>query len=189
MILAEFRTAIERGMGETHVQWFLLALLLALVLWIAVHRWYLQWRRRRRWARARRAEIGAAAVLNDWGYIVVAAQVQSTYTMLVDGQPHQVTLRADYIVERNGLRYVAEVKSGKHAPRLDNPATRRQLLEYLMAYQAHGVLLVDGESCQVHDVAFPAMTQGLVRAPLARRWFLGLVLVVVALLMGWAIFS
>ena len=55
-------------------------------------------------------------------------------------------LRADLLVTRNGRRYVAEVKTGRTAPRLDCAATRRQLLEYRIAFGVDGVLLVDAES-------------------------------------------
>ena len=58
-------------------------------------------------------------------------------------------MRADYLVERRGRRYLAEVKTGAHAPRLDLPATRRQILEYGLAFQTSGVLLVDADAERV----------------------------------------
>jgi hypothetical protein len=89
------------------------------------------------------------------GYQVLASQVETTYTLLVDGKPSSFTLRADYLVRRSGRRFVAEVKSGQVAPRIDTAATRRQLLEYGAAFQVDGVLLVDGELRQVKEVTFP----------------------------------
>ncbi len=64
-------------------------------------------------------------------------------------------MRADYLGSRSGRQFVAEVKSGKVAPRLDTASTRRQLLEYWAAFQVDGILLVDGETRQVHEIAFP----------------------------------
>ena len=66
-----------------------------------------------------------------------------------------IALRADLLVERGGRRYVAEVKTGEAAPSLATAATRRQLLEYLIAYRVDGVLLVDAERGSVHEVEFP----------------------------------
>jgi hypothetical protein len=72
-----------------------------------------------------------------------------------DGIDHAVELRADLIVEKGGARFVAEAKTGAAAPRLTTAATRRQLLEYLIAYQVDGVLLVDAEAEEIHCVEFP----------------------------------
>jgi hypothetical protein len=91
------------------------------------------------------------------GYDVLGAQVEGGYSLVVDGEPMNVPLRADYMVTRRGRRYIAEVKSGKSAPRLSTAATRRQLLEYLVAFDVDGVLLVDGEEHRVHEVAFPVL--------------------------------
>lgn len=129
--------------------------LLLLVATLALSRWHVRWRLRRRWSHARAVERQAAHLLEDFGYTVLARQIDISYTVLVDGQPTEVPLRADYLVSRGGRQFVAEVKSGSVAPRLDTAATRRQLLEYLVAFQVDGVLLVDGEQRQVHEVTFP----------------------------------
>jgi hypothetical protein len=49
---------------------------------------------------------------------------------------------------------VAEVKSGKLAPRIETAATRRQLLEYRVAFDVDGVLLVDEEAGRVSEIVF-----------------------------------
>jgi hypothetical protein len=43
------------------------------------------------------------------------------------------------------------------------PATRRQLLEYLLAFEVHGVLLVDLDEGRVRPVEFPAVAVEPVR--------------------------
>ena len=63
-------------------------------------------------------------------------------------------LRADLVVHGRGRRWVADVKTGAEAPRLTTQATRRQLLEYRVAYEVDGVLLVDMEEGVVHTVDF-----------------------------------
>jgi hypothetical protein len=103
--------------------------LVALVLarWLA--RWRGGYRARRRAARAMRGEDVAAALLEAAGFRVVARQACTTWAPLVDGEPHETELRADYLVEGHGELLVAEVKTGGTAPRLSTAATRRQLLE------------------------------------------------------------
>jgi hypothetical protein len=89
------------------------------------------------------------------GYAIAALQPEVRWTILCDGEPHAVALRADMLVTRAGRTFVAEVKTGEGAPRLQTSSTRRQLLEYSVAYAADGVLLVDVESARIHEVSFP----------------------------------
>lgn len=95
--------------------------------------------------RAVRGEAGAQALLERAGYAVVARQVPGSWTVCVDGRPATFGLRADYLVARGGRRYIAEVKTGRLAPRLSHGPTRRQLLEYGAAFDVQGVILVDAD--------------------------------------------
>jgi hypothetical protein len=52
---------------------------------------------------------------------------------------------------------VVEVKTGALAPKIETSATRRQMLEYRVAFDVDGVLLVDAESGTVHEVTFPTL--------------------------------
>lgn len=109
----------------------------------------------RRARRSLRGEKRAAALLRDRGYRVHDAQLSITYHPRLAGQSWPVALRADYLVTRHGKRYVAEVKTGERAPSLGHPPTRRQLLEYSVAFEVDGVLLVDVEAGLVQEVEFP----------------------------------
>jgi len=133
------------------------------VLGFVVRGWITSWQRRRRFSRARDVEAAAPRVLAASGYEVVGAQVPGSYSIRVDGQPFEVALRADYIVMRQGRRFVAEVKSGKLAPRLGTAATRRQLLEYSLAFPVDGALLVDGENERIYAIEFPRLHHAPIR--------------------------
>lgn len=138
--------------------WLALFALIALALSLlqrAWQRWSARRRVQRRMQRARVAEASAGQWLRERGYSVAAAQVAGSYALCVDGEDVTIQVRADYVVERDGARYVAEVKSGQTAPSLQTRATRRQLLEYRMAFDVDGVLLVDAETERVHEVSFP----------------------------------
>jgi hypothetical protein len=78
-----------------------------------------------------------------------------TYEVRIDNEPVPIELRADYLVSYGDKRYIAEVKTGRAAPRIDTSATRRQLLEYRIAFDVDGVLLVDAEANRIHAVEFP----------------------------------
>jgi hypothetical protein len=121
-----------------------------------------RWSRRRRLTLARErgaaGELRAEALLRDMGFAILGRQVQGGYALGVDGASIAVDVRADYVVAARGRRYVAEVKTGVFAPRIETAATRRQLLEYRIAFAAldiDGVLLVDADTDRVRLVEFP----------------------------------
>ncbi|HEY2513938.1 MAG TPA: PD-(D/E)XK nuclease family protein [Polyangiaceae bacterium] len=107
---------------------------------------------RRRVRRAIAGEHHAEPLLRRAGYEVLDRQVPARWTVFADGEPLEVALRADLLVAREGRTYVAEVKTGRLAPRLDHAPTRRQLLEYRVAFGVDGVLLVDAEADRIMAV-------------------------------------
>jgi hypothetical protein len=131
--------------------------LVALVIGRVLRAWRGSWRARVRAERAGAGEDGAAAMLRGAGYTIVARQARTWWSPLVDGEPHETELRADYLVEAGGERFVAEVKTGDEAPRLSTAATRRQLLEYHVAFAVDGVLLVCPELGTIQRVEFPQL--------------------------------
>lgn len=134
-------------------------------------------RRRRAVVRARRAlagEAAAARLLEAAGYLILGEQVAARYALQVDCVAASFDVRADYIVSRGPHRFVAEVKTGDVAPRLEHAPTRRQLLEYGVAFDVDGVLLVDVEAGAIHSVALP-WRGSAAAAPASRRVPLGAV--------------
>ena len=178
----------------SHVQrWGPYTLPWALLGWVALtlarrrgRRALVRWRearkRRRRSRWAARAEVDAAGVLRRHGYKVLAAQVEHAWMIAIDGEDHEVEMRADYLVARKGKRYIAEVKTGQVAPNLTCAPTRRQLLEYAMAYPVDGVLLLDMETEMLHEVCFGGTGDA---APARRGLGAGLVGAVIGAALVW----
>ena len=136
-----------------------LALVALMAIGVAVDR-ALRRARRSRVARVRgqRASAGerrAGLLLEAAGFELLGAQVPARYPLVVDGEAQSFDVRADYLVSKNGRTWVAEVKTGAVAPRLELPATRRQLLEYGLAFGADGVLLVDAEADRISVIELP----------------------------------
>jgi hypothetical protein len=94
----------------------------------AIWSWLRGVRRRRRFARAAAGEREARGLLEAHGFVIEGAQVAGSYELAVDGAPLTAAVRADYVVRAGGLRYVAEVKTGRVAPSLATATMRRQLL-------------------------------------------------------------
>ena len=120
----------------------------------AFEAWLRRIRMRARLARAAEGEASAAQWLKGLGYEILGAQVAAKYVIWIDQESFTVGLRADYLVQKRGARFVAEVKTGKLAPRIDTAATRRQLLEYRVAFDVDGILLVDAEAGRVQAITF-----------------------------------
>ena len=118
-------------------------------------------------ARALRAEREAALLLETNGYVLRGRQVRRTWSVLAEAHEVEFTLIADYLVERNGQRWVAEVKTGERSLDLRHGPTRRQMLEYRQAFDVDGVLLVDAEGQQITRVRF---RERPTLAPRPRLW-------------------
>jgi hypothetical protein len=143
------------------LDWRLLAAIAVLSLWIfyrltsAWGAWRRSLRARRRGARAVQGERDAELLLEDAGFEILARQLRKLWTLECNGEPREFDLRADLLVSKDGQEYIAEVKTGERAPELANAATRRQLLEYALAYKSPTILLVDVEGEEIHEVVFP----------------------------------
>jgi hypothetical protein len=141
-------------LGMSQLGWWIAGFLAAAWLGFALRRAWRRWVARRRTRRAFRGEREAETVLARAGYRVDERQPALDWPVALDGVPHPIQLRADLIVSRDGRRFVAEVKTGARAPRIETAATRRQLLEYAVAYDVDAVLLVDMEAETITEVTF-----------------------------------
>lgn len=149
------RSSILVTMDESSLIIGALAMLLAVAMILSVRARLRSWRAVRRARRASQGEQRAEKLLRKRGFRICDRQKTLRWSITVDGEPHHCRLRADLLVERDGRQFVAEVKTGELAPSPSNVSTRRQLLEYLIAYRVDGVLLVAPESRQVVELGFP----------------------------------
>ncbi|MEE8524810.1 MAG: hypothetical protein V3T72_12820 [Thermoanaerobaculia bacterium] len=157
-ILSRGGKALRSWLAEVDPATLVLAFLLVIALW----GWWrartrLSRASRRRNRRARKAETDAERLLESLGFTILDRQLSQQWTLEVDGEPREVLSRADLLVERGRRLFVADVKSGDLAPDPSRPATRRQLLEYLLAFDVDGALVVDMRRRQVRSVAFPGL--------------------------------
>lgn len=141
---------------------------------IAVRGAFRRWRVRRRFARGAEGEREAVGILEAHGFSIEAAQVSRTYALAVDAASVPIAVRADYLVSRGGVSFVAEVKTGKVAPKVETSATRRQLLEYQYVFGVDGVVLVDADARSVRIVRFE------VERAARDRWFVPFAVALVA---------
>lgn len=161
-------------------------LLLSVVLTLSVRalRWYRRFRRSGIARRALGAEQVALGLLRAHGYVVLDTQVRQRWPVHHGAHAIDIALRADALVRRGERRFVAEVKSTSLVADLRHGPTRRQLLEYAIAYGTDGVLLVDMHTRRIEEISFPGLWRTRRHRSLSSTALLVVALAVAALAVG-----
>lgn len=97
----------------------------------------------------------AQHLLKKEGYNIISHHAPLLYTIKQDNIPIPIQLELDYVVSKNGKTFFAEVKSGEHTATIHYAPTRRQMLEYAVAGNYNGYLLVDMFHKKIHHIEFP----------------------------------
>ena len=129
-------------------------IILIVILSVWIKQLLYAWKIRRHFRKGKRAEKGAKKVLKKNGFKIHEEQVALSHIFRVDQEQVKIDLNADFLVSKDGLKYLVEVKSGESAPSVRNKETRRQLLEYHHINPCDGLLLVDMANKQVRRVYF-----------------------------------
>jgi len=108
---------------------------------------------------AKYSEEEAEKLLVRQGFTILEKQKRTPLIIWVDGKSHLSYVLADFLVQKNKKTYVVEVKTGQAADPTE-PATRRQLLEYEYVYQPDGLLLMDMNLGELHEVDFELPREG-----------------------------
>lgn len=111
-------------------------------------------RTQRRFARGRGAERDALRELGRLGFDVLATQHEGQAHVVVDGRRIDVPVRVDYLVRRRGRRALVEVKSGDEERDPTDVSTRRQLLEYWVAFPGMRLYHLDTVTGSVQRIRF-----------------------------------
>lgn len=105
----------------------------------------------------------ALNLLETEGFTVLEANPAVKVAVTVDGRPRDGSVTADFLVQKNGLKYVAEIKGGASGPKLTAGQLHR-LLEYYLVYKPDGVLVVDLEKKKLKEYTFEIRTPADTRA-------------------------
>jgi len=103
--------------------------------------------------RGQKGEKVSIKLLEKNGYKILDEQIKLNGYFFIDDDLKTFELRPDLLVEKDGIKYIAEVKTGEVAnPK--NRNTRRQLHEYSY-YSSHDeVLLVDPIKKSIKRLSF-----------------------------------
>lgn len=102
---------------------------------------------------SRRAETKAERWLKRNGFKILDRQQSKPLIIKSGSTTLRYLIRIDFLVKKNGHIYVVEVKSGAKT-KITNRETRRQLLEYFLAYQPYGIILFDMENKKFSEIRF-----------------------------------
>ena len=135
---------------------------LSLALAIALLFIWLGWKIRLWWKnflfmllrrKGKKGEKASMKLLEKNGYKILEEQIKLEGFLLVDKALRKFELRPDLLVEKDGIRYIAEIKTGEVA-NPSNRNTRRQLHKYSY-YSGHDViLLVDPTKKSIKKISF-----------------------------------
>ena len=92
--------------------------------------------------RGKKGERSSINLLEKNGYKVLDEQIKLNGYFFIDDELNEFDLRPDLLVEKDGIKYIAEIKTGEVA-NPSNRNTRRQLHEYSYYSNQEVVLLVD----------------------------------------------
>ena len=87
------------------------------------------------------------------GYKIIDDQVRIKGQFYIDSKLSEFEIRPDFIVEKNNMRYLVEVKTGNSASPSDR-YTRRQLLEYIFHGEGDEILLLDATNKKLSSIRF-----------------------------------
>jgi len=128
--------------------------IICLILFIKISNWLRAKRLRKRFSKSRQAEKEAEKILRKNGYVIIDAQKSKPLLITIGDKIHRYLVRIDYLARKRGKVYVVEVKSGEKIPYITNRETRRQMLEYYLAYQPCGILLLNMKNKSISEVKF-----------------------------------
>jgi hypothetical protein len=101
-------------------------------------------------------ELRAKEYLLRHGFTIIREQSCSEHQIFIDGEPKTFQLRPDFIVSKGGKISVVDAKSGSEGVDPTSIATRRQLLEYFIYYNADNAYVYNSKENSLHLVSFRA---------------------------------
>ena len=103
--------------------------------------------------RGKKGEMTAIKLLEKKGFKILNEQINLNGYFFINGNLKKFDLRPDLLVEKNGVEYIAEIKTGEVADP-SNINTRRQLHEYSYYGNQDVVLLVDPFKKSIKELSF-----------------------------------
>jgi len=149
--------------NQNHIIFLLLAIIIMALVFLIIryklNEYFKQRKVKKRFERGNKLELQAKSFLKSKGFTMVDYQSTYEHKYMVDGEVQYAEIKPDYIVKKNGKKYIVEVKSGTTAISARNRSTRRQLLEYDYVVENDGVFLLDMENRDLKLIQFKSKAE------------------------------
>lgn len=128
--------------------------IICLILFVKITNWLRTKKLKQRFSKGRQAEKEAEKILRKKGYTIIDVQKSKPLHISIGDKIHRYLVRIDYLARKRGKVYVVEVKNGEKVPYITNRETRRQMLEYYLAYQPNAIVLLNMKNKSISEVKF-----------------------------------
>jgi len=136
-------------MGLRVLDWVLLAAIVAGLLF-----WRLRQGRRIRGRALDKGTSRAVQLLEEAGYQVLALKPSVEVRMEIDGRNNSFELQSDYLVDREGRRYLVCLHRDDKPVRLQSKVWRNALLRDVLAFRVAGIIVLNPDRETVQQVSF-----------------------------------
>ncbi|MDD4049372.1 MAG: hypothetical protein PHI90_11300 [Clostridia bacterium] len=133
----------------------------------------------------KRANRKVVNFLEDEGYSISSIQETKTIITWVDGKEYQNKVKASILVKKRGHTYLAIVKTGNTDTKLAIVDIRSQLMEYYLAFQPYGFLLVDVRKKQIEKIFLSVISE---KRELSTFYMYGII-AIIGLLFGFILYK
>lgn len=147
---------------------------LLFLLWLFIKKMIVKISLKKRFDNAIKQEKEARNLLIENGYRVLDYQYEIVYNILKGDEKLKIRVTPDYVVKKNGKKYIVEVKTGMVA-NIKNRHTRRQILEYFYAGGLR-TLLVDMNKKKIMEIKFEDKSKIWKRISIVLLFFLFMLL-------------
>jgi len=94
------------------------------------------------------------SILEEAGYSLLEVEPTVMVDMVIQGKSHQFEIKSDYLVLRNGRRYLVHLRHDGKQVRLHAKVWRNSFLSDVLVFNADGVLVVDVLKGSINEVLF-----------------------------------
>lgn len=96
----------------------------------------------------------ARILLEEAGYEILKVKPTVTIRMEIDQQPSPFALKTDFLVSREGRRYIVQIQQANKLLRLQSKLGRNSLLRDVLAFRTDGILVMNMKRETLSQVRF-----------------------------------
>ncbi|MCW3490257.1 hypothetical protein [Dethiobacter alkaliphilus] len=129
-------------------------IILALIILFSLIYWYRGRSRRIAGEKPAKTNAKVRVMLEEAGYEIVKAKPTVKVRMDIDDKQHPFELKSDYLVTKNGRKYLVRIRRDGKQARFQSKMWRSSLIRDVLAFQTAGILILNTEKETLHQIRF-----------------------------------